>query len=46
MIVEIVDGREKLKTFLQRIDPAITGGLATLEKAEVRFYRGGGIKSD
>jgi PII-like signaling protein len=39
MVVEIVDSREKLERFLADIDGAITAGLATLEKAEVRFYR-------
>ena len=39
MVVEIVDTREKLDGFLADIDPAIGAGLATLEKAEVRFYR-------
>ncbi len=40
MIVEIVDSREKIETFLPIIDGAITDGLATLENVEVRFYRG------
>jgi PII-like signaling protein len=39
IVVEIVDTREKLETFLAEIDPVIHEGLATLEKAEVRFYR-------
>ncbi len=39
VIVEIVDAREKLEVFLQEIDPMIKGGLATLEKAQVHFYR-------
>jgi PII-like signaling protein len=39
IIVEIVDTREKLESFLAEIDPIIQDGLATLEKAEVRFYR-------
>jgi PII-like signaling protein len=40
MVVEIVDTREKLERFLADIDHAIGAGLATMEKAEVRFYRG------
>ncbi len=40
IIIEIVDTRDKLTAFLDRIDPFITEGLATLEKAQVRFYRG------
>jgi PII-like signaling protein len=39
IIVEIVDSREKLEAFLEAIDGDIVEGLATLEKAEVRFYR-------
>ena len=39
MVVEIVDTREKLEAFLAQIDGAITAGLATMEKAEVRIYR-------
>ena len=39
VIVEIVDAREKLETFLDEVDSMIKGGLATLEKAQVHFYR-------
>jgi uncharacterized protein len=39
VIVEIVDARQKLETFLAEIDSMIKGGLATLEKAQVHFYR-------
>lgn len=39
IIVELVDTREKLEAFLELIDPAIHDGMATLEKARVRFYR-------
>ncbi len=39
VIVEIVDTRDKLETFLAEVDPLIKGGLATLEKAQVHFYR-------
>jgi len=39
IVVEIVDSREKLEAFLAEIDPLIHEGLATLEPAEVRFYR-------
>jgi uncharacterized protein len=41
IIIELVDTREKLEAFLATIDAAIGEGLATLEKAEVRFYRPG-----
>lgn len=39
IIVEIVDTKEKLEAFLPVVDAAIHDGLATLEKAHVRFYR-------
>src|SRR5207247_11167765 len=41
IIIEIVDTREKLETFLRLVDDEIAEGLATLERAEVRFYRSG-----
>lgn len=41
IIVEIVDSAEKLERFLQAVDGAIDEGLATMEKATVRFYRPG-----
>lgn len=39
IVIEIVDTREKLEEFLSEIDEHIKAGLATIEKAEVRFYR-------
>ncbi len=41
IIVEIVDTREKLEAFLSEIDGAIEEGVATMEKAYVKFYRSG-----
>lgn len=41
IIVEIVDTREKLEAFLGEIDSTITEGVATMEKAFVKFYRAG-----
>jgi uncharacterized protein len=41
VIIEIVDTREKLEAFLRLVDGEISEGLATLERAEVRFYRSG-----
>jgi PII-like signaling protein len=41
ILIEIVDIREKLERFMQLIDNSIKGGLATLEKAEIHFYRSG-----
>lgn len=42
IVVELVDTRDKLENFLESVEPAIADGLATLEKAEVRFYRAAG----
>jgi hypothetical protein len=41
IVVEIVDTQGKLDSFLTSIDGAIHDGLATVEKATVRFYRTG-----
>ena len=43
IVIEIVDTKEKIEGFLPTIDHAIREGLATLEKAEIRFYRSGGV---
>ncbi len=39
MVVEIVDAKEKLESFLEAIDEHLPAGLVTLEKAQVRFYK-------
>ena len=39
IIIEVVDSRQNLETFLASIEGEIQAGLATLEKAEVHFYR-------
>ena len=39
IVVEIVDTKEKLETFLDAIDEHIQAGLVTLEKAQIRFYK-------
>ncbi len=44
IVIEIVDSEEKIEAFLPLIDEAIGEGLATVEKVEVRFYRGGGAE--
>jgi uncharacterized protein len=45
IIIEIVDTREKIESFMPIIDAAIPEGLATLEKVQIRFYRSGAQKS-
>lgn len=42
VVVEIVDTPERIEAFLPVVDAAVTEGLATVERVEVRFYRGGG----
>jgi len=39
IIVEVVDTKEKLESFLESIDDHIQAGLVTLEKAQIRFYK-------
>lgn len=38
MVIEIVDTYDKVENFLEVIDPMMTGGLITLEKATVIQY--------
>ena len=42
VVVEVVDTQAKIDAFLKTIEPAISEGLVTLEKARVRLYRAGG----
>jgi len=44
IIVEIVDTLEKIENFMPIVDNAITEGLATIEKVDIRFYRSGDKK--
>lgn len=46
IIIEIIDTNDKVEAFLPVIDAAISGGLATIERVEVRFYRSGTKKED
>lgn len=43
VVVEIVDEEEKLRRFLERVEPMLAGQhvLVTLERAHVVHYRGG-----
>jgi len=40
MVIEIVDGEDKIQAFLPHLDAMISGGLVTLEKVRVIEYRG------
>jgi PII-like signaling protein len=42
IVVEIVDAREKIEALLAVVDPALTDGMITMEKVDVRVYRAGG----
>jgi len=41
IIVEIVDTREHIQSFLELVDDVIEEGIATLEPVEIHFYRAG-----
>jgi PII-like signaling protein len=41
VVVEIVDSKEKIESFLPSLDQMIKGGLVTQEKISVLHYRGG-----
>jgi uncharacterized protein len=40
ILIECVDGARKIEAVLPKLDQMITEGLVTIEKAEVRIYRG------
>ncbi len=46
ILIEIVDAKEKIESFLPIIDDAIVEGLATIEKVEIRLYRRGPSPED
>jgi uncharacterized protein len=39
IVIEIVDGAEKIEAFLPTLDRMVAEGLVTLERAEVLMYR-------
>ncbi len=40
VIVEIIDTLEKIENFVPLIDAVLTDGLVTMEKVQIRLYRG------
>ena len=42
VVVEIVDSAEKIEEFLSQIDHVITEGMATVQNAQIVFYRANG----
>ena len=41
MVIEIVDGEEKIRAFLPVLDEMLDGGMATLQPVQVLHYRHG-----
>lgn len=41
IVIEIVDAEEKIRRFLEELEPWIEDGMVTLEKVEVLIYRAG-----
>lgn len=39
IVIEIVDGRERIESFLPELEPMIEDGMVTLEKVQVVLYR-------
>jgi uncharacterized protein len=39
VVIEIVDVKDKIDTFLPELDKLVSEGMVTIEKAEVIFYR-------
>jgi PII-like signaling protein len=39
VVIELVDTRDRLEAYLMSVESEIKEGLATFEKADVRFYR-------
>jgi PII-like signaling protein len=44
LVIEIVDGADKIDAFVKIIDPMMEGGLVTLEKVKVIRYGGSDAK--
>jgi PII-like signaling protein len=40
VVIEIIDAEDKINSFLPVLDEMMKGGLVTLEKARVIYYRG------
>jgi uncharacterized protein len=40
VVIEIVDTREKIEGFLPELDGLVIEGLVTIERADIRLYRG------
>ena len=41
IVIEIVDTKEKIQSFLEVVDAVVDEGIATLEDVHIHFYRAG-----
>ncbi len=39
LVIEIVDTEQKVNEFLSKLDPVLTEGMVTVEKADIMVYR-------
>jgi len=46
LVIEIVDGEEKINSFLPVLDKMMGGGLLTMEKVKVIEYRAGALVAE
>jgi len=46
IVIEIVDSRERIDTFLPSLDAMMSGGLVTMEKVQVIQYGAGGGETE
>ncbi len=46
LVIEIVDGEEKINSFLPVLDKMMGGGLLTMEKVKVIEYRAGALTAE
>ena len=46
LVIEIVDGEEKINSFLPVLDKMMGGGLLTMEKVKVIEYRAGALAAE
>ncbi len=41
IVIEIIDTRDRIESFLPLVDEVVSEGLSTLESVDIRFYRSG-----
>jgi len=45
VLIEIVDGEDRIRSFIPRLDEMVKEGLGTLETVEIIAYRAGSLKA-